>query len=324
MSAPPVSDSILSLIGHTPLVRLRAASEAAGAEIFAKCEQFNPGGSVKDRIALYMTRRAEERGDLKPGGVIVEGTAGNTGIGFAVVGAALGYRTVIVMPRTMAREKIDFLRAFGVELHLVDKAPWDDPGHYSHVARRLAGEIPGAWFANQFGNPDNTLCHYETTGPEIWEQMEGCVDALVAGMGSSGTLLGAGRFLKEKNPALKAVCADPWGSRYHLWFHEGRDEGPGSSVIEGVGIGKIPSIYDKKYLDDVIKVDDSEAMTWALHLARREGIFAGGSSGLSLAGAVRTAQKYPGARVACVLPDTGERYLSKLFTEEEMRKWGGT
>jgi cysteine synthase A len=313
----------LDLIGNTPLVHLRSFDETTGCRILGKCEFLSPGHSVKDRPALYMIRQAEREGRLKPGGVVVEGTAGNTGIGVAMVCAAKGYRCILVIPETMAREKIELARGFGADVRLVKKAPWGDPNHYHEIAKRIVADTPGAVFADQFNNPANTLAHYETTGKELWEQTEGKVDALVAGMGTSGTLVGAGRYLKERNPKLKVVVADPMGSVYFNLLTKGEPKAEGSSVLEGVGIGKVPGIYERGPIDDIIRVSDQDALAAMKQIIRREGLFVGGSSGLSVAGALKVAEMIGrGKTIVTVLCDSGRNYMSRMFNPEWMAAQG--
>ncbi len=318
-----VAENPLDLIGNTPLVHLRSFDGASGCRILGKCEFMNPGDSVKDRPARYMVETAERAGSLKPGGVVVEGTAGNTGIGLALVCAAKGYRCILVIPETMAREKIDLVRAFGAEVVLAKKAPWGDPNHYHEIARRIVADTPGAVFMNQFDNPANTVSHYETTGRELWEQTGGQVDALVAGMGTSGTLVGAGRYIKERNPALRVVVADPMGSVYYNYLTKGEPKAEGSSVLEGVGVGRLPGIFEKGPIDDIIRIDDREALGAMWQIIRREGLFVGGSSGLSVAAAVKVAREIgPGKTIVTVLCDSGRNYMSKVFNEDWMKAQG--
>ena len=307
----------LELIGHTPLVFLRAVSARAGARIYGKCEFLNPTGSVKDRAALGIVEAAEERGELRPGGTIVEGTAGNTGIGLAYVAAQKGYRCILVIPDTMSPEKIELTRLMGAEVQLVPKAPYSDPRHYNHVARDLAAGMPNAFWANQFDNRDNVQAHYTTTGPEIWEQTEGKVDAVVFGSGTGGTISGVGRFLKERNPGVRVVVADPGGSAIHAWVKEGKLEAPGSSIIEGVGIARITKCFDREVVDDALQITDQEAVNETYRLLWDEGLLVGSSAGLSVAGAVRWAQgEGRGKVIVCALCDTGTRYLSRLFNPD--------
>jgi cysteine synthase A len=332
-SIPYGNANILELIGRTPLVHLGRPSEDAGALVFGKCEFLNPGLSLKDRTALYIVQQAERSGALKPGGTIVEGTAGNTGIGLAMIAAVKGYRCILVIPNTMAREKVDIIRGFGAEVRLVDKKPWDDPNHYNKITERLSKEIPGAIWANQFHNAANAQAHYETTGPEIWEQTGGRVDVFVAGMGTAGTVVGTGRYLREISEKAAAkggvregrgrtriVAVDPSGSVYRSFFRTCEAVAEGSSILEGVGIGKVPGNYDGSVLDDVINVTDAEAVTMVHTLTRHEGLFVGGCAGMVVAGAVAYAQaQAKGERplhVVAILSDTGRNYVSKLFNPE--------
>ena len=314
---------VLAAIGNTPLIRLKRASEETGCTILGKAEFMNPGASVKDRPALFMIEQAEREGRLRPGGVVVEGTAGNTGIGIALVCAAKGYRCILVIPETMAREKIDLVRSYGAEVVLTKKAPWGDPGHYHEVAQRIVAETPGAIFADQFNNPANTESHYRTTGAELWEQTGGRIDALVAGMGTSGTLVGAGRYLKEKNPAIKVVVSDPMGSVYFNYITSGDPKGEGSSILEGVGIGRLPGIFDKGPIDEIIRIDDREALGVMRRIIENEGLFVGGSAGLSVAGALKVARDLgPGKTIVTVLCDSGRNYMSRIFDQDWLAAQG--
>ncbi|HEY3176778.1 MAG TPA: cysteine synthase A [Candidatus Polarisedimenticolia bacterium] len=311
------------LIGNTPLVHLRSFDEATGCRILGKCEFMNPGDSVKDRPALWMIEEAERSGGLMPGGVVVEGTAGNTGIGVALVCAAKGYRCILVIPETMAREKIDLVRAYGVEVVLSKKAPWGDPNHYHEIAKGIVAGTPGAFFCDQFNNPDNTKAHYETTGRELWEQTGGRIDALVTGMGTSGTLMGAGRYLKERNPDVRLIAADPMGSVYFNYVTRGEAKAEGSSILEGAGIGRLPGLFAPTGIDEILRVSDPEAMAAMRQIIRREGLFVGGTSGLSVAGAVKASRQLgPGKTIVTVLCDSGRNYMSKVFNEEWMKAQG--
>jgi cysteine synthase len=304
----------LDLIGRTPLVHLRTFDDS-GCRILGKCEFMNPGDSVKDRIGLAMIEDAERTGRLKPGGVVIEGTAGNTGIAVALVAAAKGYRCILVIPETMSREKIDLARAYGAEVVLARKVPWGDPQHYHEVAQRLTAETPGAIFVDQFNNPANPRAHYETTGPELWEQTGGRLDALVTGMGTSGTLTGAGRYLKEKNPAIRVVASDPMGSLYYNLLTTGELKAEGSSILEGVGIGRIPGVFDRTPIDAILRVTDEEALAAMWRIIRHEGLFVGGSAGLSVAGALKVAPTLPpGSTIVTVLCDSGRNAMAKIFT----------
>jgi len=330
MDHPPVAapQGLLAAIGQTPLIRLRRASAATGCEILGKAEFMNPGGSVKDRAALAILQGALRRGELKPGGVIVEGTAGNTGIGLTLVGNALGHRSVIVMPETQSQEKIDFLRMIGADLRLVPAKPFRDPGNYVHVSRRLAEKMnaasPGsAIWANQFDNLDNREGHRETTGEEIWAQTGGRVSAFTCACGTGGTLAGVAMALKARNPAVRTVLADPMGSALFNWKTRGVLELEGSSITEGIGQSRVPGNLDGAPIDDAIQVSDEEALEQVFDLTIHEGICVGGSAGLNVAAAVRVARALgPGHVVATILCDGGSRYQSKLFNPEFLRAKG--
>lgn len=307
-------------IGNTPLVRLRRLSELTGCEILAKAEFMNPGGSVKDRAALSIIAEAEEAGRLKPGDTIIEGTAGNTGIGLTVVGLARGYRTVIVIPETQSIEKIQLLRTLGSQVITVPEKPYSDPGNYNHQARRLAEE--NGWFwANQFDNIDNRLAHYKTTGPEIWEQTSGEVTAFVSSIGTGGTLAGTTMFLKERNPEIVSVCPDPFGAAMWSWFKRGNLETKnGDSFAEGIGQARVTKNLEGIAMDDAYRIDDQTALTIIHRLLKDEGLFVGLSSGINIAGAVRLAgERGRGQVITTILCDSGVRYMSKLFNDEWLR-----
>jgi cysteine synthase A len=323
-----VRGGFIDLIGNTPLVRLRKASALTGCDILGKCEFLNPGGSVKDRAALYIVRDAEARRLLRPGGVIVEGTAGNTGIGLALVANALGYRTVIVMPETQSEEKKDMVRLCRAELRLVPAVPYKDPGNYVRVSQRLAAELArtdphGAVWANQFDNVANRRAHYETTGPEIWEQTGGAVDAFVASVGTGGTLAGVGMALKERKPAVQIVLADPMGSAlYHNYAH-GELRAEGNSITEGIGQGRVTANLEGAPIDGALQVTDAEALPIIFDLLAEEGLVVGGSTGINVAGAIEVARRLgPGHTVVTVLCDYGTRYRSKLFNPAFLRAKG--
>jgi cysteine synthase A len=301
-------------IGNTPLIRLNRLSELTGCEILAKAEYMNPGGSVKDRAAWGIITDAEEQGLLKPGQTIVEGTAGNTGIGLTVIGHARGYQSVIVIPETQAPEKIALLRTLGAEVMPVPAKPYKDPGNYNHIARRLAEE-KGWFWANQFDNTANRKAHYLTTGPEIWEQTHGTVDAFVASVGTGGTLAGTTQFLKVKNPDVAAVCADPFGAAMWSWFTQGNtDTDDGDSIAEGIGQGRVTKNLQGISADAAYRIDDQTALTIVNQLLREEGIFVGLSSGINVGGAVRYAKEHgPGKTIVTILCDSGHKYQSKLF-----------
>ena len=307
----------LALIGNTPLVRLKGPSEAAGAEIFAKCEFANPGASVKDRAALSIVEDAEARGLIQPGGTIVEGTAGNTGIGLALVANAKGYRTIIVMPETQSREKMDTLRALGAELVLVPAAPYSNPGHFVHTSRRIAEETPNAIWANQFDNIANRRAHITGTAVEIWDQMEGRIDGFTCAAGTGGTLAGVGLGLKEKDESVTIALTDPHGAALYDYYAHGELRAEGTSVAEGIGQGRITANLDGAPIDTQFRVSDEAGMVWVRRLLAEEGLCLGLSSGINVAGAVLLARQLgPGSRVATILCDTGFRYLSTLYNPE--------
>jgi cysteine synthase A len=308
-----IRDGFVGSIGNTPLIRLRGASEATGCNILGKAEFLNPGGSVKDRTALYMILDAEKRGVLRPGGTIVEGSAGNTGIGLALVGNARGYRTVIVIPGTQSQEKKDMLRLCGAELREVPAVPFKDPNNYVHVSERAAKEIGGFW-ANQWENTANRDGHYRSTGPEIWEQTEGRVDGFTCAIGTGGTLAGVSTYLKEKNSRIRIIAADPMGAAMYSWFKRRELRPEGSSVTEGIGLGRITKNVEGAPVDDAYQIPDAEALPYIFNLLRHEGLCLGGSSAINVAGAVRLAKELgPGHTVVTILADSGTRYQSKLF-----------
>ena len=304
-------------VGHTPLIRLRRLSELTGCEILGKAEFMNPGGSVKDRAALGLITDAEQRGLLAPGGTIVEGTAGNTGIGLTVIGAARGYRTVIVIPQTQAPEKLTLLRTLGAEVRPVPAKPYKDPDNYNHIARRLAEE-QGWFWANQFDNPANRTAHYQTTGPEIWRQTHGEVTAFVASVGTGGTLAGTSQFLKEQNPGVVTLCADPYGASMWSWFTHGHtDIDDGDSFAEGIGQNRVTKNIEGAPVDGAFRIDDQTALTIINQLLREEGLFLGLSSGINIGGAVRQALRGgPGQTIVTILCDSGHKYQSKLYHPE--------
>jgi cysteine synthase A len=313
----PVLPDTLALIGNTPLVRLAGPSAAAGAEIYGKCEFANPGASVKDRAALAIVEDAEARGQLAPGGTIVEGTAGNTGIGLALVANAKGYRTVIVMPETQSREKMDTLRALGAELVLVPAAPYSSPCHFVHTSRRLAEETPGAVWANQFDNVANRRAHVTGTAEEIWAQMDGRIDGFTCAVGTGGTLAGVGLGLKAKEERVTIALSDPHGAALYEHYACGELRSEGSSVAEGIGQGRITANLEGAPVDTQFRISDAEGWAWVRRLLDEEGLCLGLSSGINVAGAVRLAQQLgPGSRVATILCDTGFRYLSTLHNPQ--------
>ena len=321
-----IRNDFCDLVGNTPLIRLNRASDATGCEILGKAEFLNPGQSVKDRTALFIVLDAEERGTLRPGGVIVEGTAGNTGIGLALVGRVRGYRTVIVMPDTQSQEKKNTLRLCGAKLKLVPAKPYKNPGNYVHVSERVAKELAetepnGVLWANQWDNLANRRAHYEGTGPEIWRQTDGKVDAFVSAIGTGGTLSGVGIYLKERNPDVRVVLADPHGAAMYNWFAHGELKAEGSSVTEGIGQGRITGNVDGTPVDEQYRISDAEAVEVIFDLAEHEGHILGGSTGINVAGAIRTARDMgPGHTIVTMLCDYGDRYLSKLFNPAFLRE----
>lgn len=318
-----VTQDTLALIGNTPLVRLKGPSEATGCEIFGKCEFANPGASVKDRAALYIVRDAEARGLIQPGGTIVEGTAGNTGIGLALVANAKGYKTIIVMPETQSREKMDTLRALGAELVLVPAAPYSNPGHFVHTSRRIAEETPNAIWANQFDNIANRKAHICGTAEEIWEQMEGRVDGFTCAVGTGGTLAGVGLGLKAKDEAVTIALSDPHGAALYSWYACGELKSEGNSVAEGIGQGRITANLEGAPIDTQFRISDEEGLEWVRRLLAEEGLCLGLSSGINVAGAIRLARELgPGKRVATILCDTGFRYLSTLYNADWLKAKG--
>ena len=317
--------NVIEAIGNTPLIKLRRASELTGCTILGKAEFMNPGQSVKDRAALAIIRDAERRGALKPGGVIVEGTAGNTGIGIALVGNALGYRSVIVIPETQSQEKKDMLRLAGATLIEVPAAPYANPNNYVKVSGRLAEELAksepsGAVWANQFDNQANRQGHYETTGPEIWEQTGGKVDGFICAVGSGGTLAGTGMALKQRSGAIRIGLADPMGAALHSFYTTGVLKAEGSSITEGIGQGRITKNLEDAPVDVSFQIPDAEAVQIVFDLLEHEGLCLGGSSGVNVAGAIRLARELgPGRTIVTVLCDYGTRYQSKLFNPEFLR-----
>ena len=304
----------LALIGNTPLVRLKGPSEASGCDIFGKCEFANPGASVKDRAALFIVEDAEARDAIQPGGTIVEGTAGNTGIGLALVANAKGYKTIIVMPETQSREKMDTLRALGADLVLVPAAPYSNPGHFVHTSRRIAEETPNAIWANQFDNIANRRAHIVGTAEEIWAQMEGRVDGFTCSVGTGGTLAGVGLGLKAKDENVCIALSDPYGAALYEYYACGELRAEGSSVAEGIGQGRITANLEGAPVDTQFRISDAEGMEWVTRLLSEEGLCLGLSSGINVAGAVALGKQLgPGKRIATILCDTGFRYLSTLY-----------
>jgi cysteine synthase A len=318
MMRPPVS-SVLDLIGNTPLIRLRRASEATGCDIYGKAEFLNPGQSVKDRAALHIVRDAEARGLIRPGGLIVEGTAGNTGIGLAMVASALSYRALIVIPRTQSQEKKDAIRAYGAELVEVDAVPYANPGNYVRYSGALAAEKArtepnGAIWANQFDNVANREAHYLSTGPEIFDQTEGKVDGFICAVGSGGTLAGVALALRERKPGVAIGLADPYGAALFNYYTAGELRAEGTSITEGIGQGRITKNLEGLKIDHAYQIPDREALEQVFDLVEHEGLCLGGSSGINIAGAIRLARDLgPGKTIVTILCDYGSRYQSKLF-----------
>ena len=323
-----VHDGFADTVGNTPLIRLRRVSEETGCEILGKAEFLNPGGSVKDRTALFMIKDAEARGTLKPGGLIVEGTAGNTGIGLALCGNAAGYRTLIVIPETQSQEKKDMLRLCGAELMEVPAVPFKDPNNYVHVAERTAlekaeSEPNGVLYANQWDNTANRQAHYEGTGPEIWEQTDGKLDGFICAIGTGGTVAGVSMFMKEKNPDIRIGIADPMGANMFSYFSTGELKGEGDSITEGIGQGRITGNLEGIVVDEPFQISDTEALPYVFDLLKDEGLCLGGSSAINIAGAVRMAKKMgPGHTIVTILADYGTRYQSKLFNPAFLKEKG--
>jgi len=323
-----IRSGFAAAIGNTPLIRLKRASEATGCEILGKAEFLNPGGSVKDRAALYIIQDAEERGLLKPGGVIVEGTAGNTGIGLALVGNARGYRTVIVIPDTQSEEKKDMLRLCGAELIEVPAVPYKNPNNYVHVSERIAKELArtepnGAIWAMQFDNVANRDGHYVSTGPEIWRETEGKVDGFICAVGTGGTVAGVGMFLKEQSPKVRIAIADPMGAALYHFYKHGTLKAEGSSITEGIGQGRVTKNLEGAPIDDAYQITDAEALPILFDLLEHEGHCLGGSTGINVAGAIRLAKDMgPGHTIVTILADYGTRYQSKLFNPAFLREKG--
>ena len=323
-----IKQDVLDAIGNTPLIRLRHASELTGCEILGKAEFMNPGQSVKDRAGLFIIRDAIARGLLKPGGTIVEGTAGNTGIGLAVVANAMGYRTVIVIPNTQSEEKKDALQLLGAELIQVPAVPYKDQNNYVKVSGRIAEQIArtdpkGALWANQFDNVANRRAHIEGTGPEIWEQTNGKVEGFACAVGTGGTLAGVAIALKERNPKIRIAAADPMGAAIYSWIKTGELKSQGSSITEGIGQGRVTANLEDAPIDDAYQIPDEEALPIIFDLLEHEGLCMGGSTGINVAGAIRMAKELgPGHTVVTILADYGTRYQSKLFNPEFLKSKG--
>ena len=319
----PRIGSLWDSVGNTPLLRLGSLSLDTGCEVLGKAEFMNPGGSIKDRAAKGMIGRAEEQGLLKAGGTIVEGTAGNTGIGLALLGRERGYRVVVTMPDNQSREKVEFLRAMGAEVRLLPAVPFANPGHFYHQARVLS-EQHGWFWANQFENTANGDFHYRTTGPELWEQCEGRIDVLVAAVGSGGTISGVSRFLKEQDPKLKVVLVDPAGSGLYCQVREGNVEGSGSSITEGIGIMRITENFRAARVDEAVRVSDQEMIEMLYHLASTDALVVGTSAALGVRAAWNLARQHrgEGLRIVTFLCDHGSRYASKIFNPEFLASQG--
>lgn len=318
-----IKNGFVGTIGNTPLIRLNSFSEETGCEILGKAEFLNPGGSVKDRAALYIIKDAEEKGLLKPGGTVVEGTAGNTGIGLAHICNARGYKSLIIIPNTQSQEKMEALRTLGAEVRPVPAVPYRDPNNYVKLSGRIAAEMENAIWANQFDNLANRLAHYETTGPEIWAQTDGKVDGWVAATGTGGTFAGVSMFLKEKNPNLKSVVADPMGSGLYSYIKTGEVKIEGNSITEGIGNSRITANMEGVPIDDAIQIDDKECIRVVYQLLQKDGLFMGGSVGINVGAAVALAKQMgPGHTIVTVLCDGGARYQSRLFNREWLAEKG--
>jgi cysteine synthase len=312
-----IKNGFVGTVGNTPLIRLHSFSEETGCEILGKAEFLNPGGSVKDRAALFMIEDAEAQGLLKPGGTVVEGTAGNTGIGLAHICNAKGYRCLIVIPDTQSQEKMDALRVLGADVRAVPAVPYSDPNNYVKLSGRLAAETENAIWANQFDNLANRQAHYQTTGPEIWQQTDGNVDAWVAATGTGGTYAGVAMYLKEQNPNVRTILADPMGSSLYSYVKTGELKSEGSSVTEGIGNSRVTQNLEGAPIDDAIQIDDQDCLQVVYQLLQRDGLFMGGSVGINVGAAVALAHQLgPGHTIVTVLCDSGTRYQSKLFNPQ--------
>ncbi|MBD2430965.1 MULTISPECIES: cysteine synthase A [Fischerella] len=318
-----IKNGFVGTVGNTPLIRLNSFCEETGCEILGKAEFLNPGGSVKDRAALYIIQDAEEKGLLKPGGTVVEGTAGNTGIGLAHICNAKGYKCLIIIPDTQSQEKMDALRALGAEVRPVPAVPYKDPNNYVKLSGRVASEMENAIWANQFDNLANRRAHYETTGPEIWTQTDGRIDGWVAATGTGGTYAGVSLFLKEKNPDIKCVVADPMGSGLYSYIKTGEIKMEGNSITEGIGNSRITANMEGAPADDAIQIHDQEALQVVYQLLRKDGLFMGGSTGINVAAAVALAKQMgPGHTIVTILCDSGSRYQSRIFNREWLQSKG--
>ncbi|WP_445635196.1 cysteine synthase A [Nostoc sp. DSM 114161] len=318
-----IKDGFVGAVGNTPLIRLNSFSEETGCEILGKAEFLNPGGSVKDRAALYIIQDAEEKGLLKPGGTVVEGTAGNTGIGLAHICNAKGYKCLIIIPDTQSQEKIDALTALGAEVRPVPAVPYKDPNNYVKLSGRVAAELENAIWANQFDNLANRRAHYETTAPEIWKQTDGKIDAWTAATGTGGTFAGVAMYLKEQNPAIQCVVADPLGSALYSYVKTGEIKIEGNSITEGIGNGRVTANMEGAPADDAIQIDDQEALRVVYQLLRKDGLLMGGSTGINVAAAVALAKQLgPGHTIVTILCDSGSRYQSRIFNSEWLASKG--
>ncbi|ABZ95450.1 Cysteine synthase [Leptospira biflexa serovar Patoc strain 'Patoc 1 (Ames)'] len=318
-----IRNGFIATIGNTPLIRIRSLSEETGCEILGKAEFLNPGGSVKDRAALYIIEDAEKRGLLKKGGTVVEGTAGNTGIGLTHICNAKGYKSIIVIPETQSKEKIEMLRTLGAEVILVPAVPYVDPGNYVRVSERIAKETPNSLWANQFDNLANRNAHFETTGPEIWNQTQGKIDVWTTSIGTGGTYAGTALYLKSKNPNVKCIVADPYGSGVYSFVKTGTITIEGSSITEGIGQGRITKNMEGMPSDDAIRIHDKQALEILQKVLREDGLFMGGSVGINLAAAFQIAKEIgPGHTIVTVLCDTGTKYQSKLYNPDFLKSKG--
>ncbi|MEH2425746.1 MAG: cysteine synthase A [Nostoc sp.] len=318
-----IKNGFVGAVGNTPLIRLNSFSEETGCEILGKAEFLNPGGSVKDRAALYIIEDAEEKGLLKPGGTVVEGTAGNTGIGLAHICNAKGYKCLIIIPDTQSQEKIDALTALGAEVRPVPAVPYKDPNNYVKLSGRVAAELENAIWANQFDNLANRRAHYETTGPEIWTQTDGKIDAWTASTGTGGTFAGVALYLKEQNPVIKCVVADPLGSGLYSYIKTGEIKIEGNSITEGIGNGRVTANMENAPADDAIQIDDKEALQVVYQLLRKDGLLMGGSTGINVGAAVTLAKQLgPGHTIVTILCDSGSRYQSRIFNPEWLASKG--
>ena len=320
-----IKNDFVDTVGNPPLIKLKKASEITGCEIYGKAEFLNPGSSIKDRAAKGIVLDAIEKKQLSPGGIIVEGTAGNTGIGLGLVGNSLGYKTLIVMPETQSQEKKDALKLIGCELKLVPALPYSNPGNYIRQSQKIAEDLSkthenGVLWANQFDNVANQMSHYNSTGPEIWEQTEGKVDAFTCAVGTGGTLSGTGLFLKEKNKKIKIALSDPFGSGLYNFYQNGEMKAEGNSITEGIGQGRVTKNLENCPLDLSFRISDNEGLTIIFDLLKDEGLFLGGSSGINVAGAVQLAKELgPGHTIVTILCDSGQRYQSKIWNPEFLK-----